>query len=315
MGLWDSIKKVFGAGESTPRKAPVQPPIKPGSRAPSQIPAARPPGQQITGQRPATSPLLRSEGAAAPVSRPVRAAASHISRMTETRLINTAFGPAQIIDDGETKRLRIRGVPEEFLAGIETEEFGREGVVPFLEATEIEGAYLFDAGKVEYEHTQATARESGELTRTKNAILLPVTASLPYFFLPPYHKVLIERITAYLQTQGEALSLPKTADLTSQVTDRLRQAAVIWKDEKTKFDMARFLSLIDNVQSQEQFPNLMQINLKGNIIYLLSIGRHIAGVFDLSPQFMHLNASKAVRLTYEGNDNTWLAPFGRKGGI
>lgn len=235
--------------------------------------------------------------------------------MTETRLINTAFGPAQIADDGETKMLRIRSVPEEFLVGIITEEFGHEGVIPFLEGNEIEGAYLFDAGKVEEEAKEARSRDTGEITGKKSALLLPVTASIPFFFLPADHKAVVNRIIVYCNTRGEIYSLPKTADLTSQTLDKLRRAAVTWKEEKTKFDLDRFVSLIESVKSQEQFPNLLQINLKGNIVYLLSIGRHIAGVFDLSPQFMHLNASKAVRLDYEGNANTWLAPFGKKGGL
>jgi hypothetical protein len=232
-------------------------------------------------------------------------------RLTETRLVASAFGPAQLADDGWSRKIRIKAVPEEFLVGTVTPEWGPEGVIPFTEGDVIVGAYLFDAEKVEIEETRRKGLEDGEVTEVKEALLLPVRATLPYFFLPEWHKATIAQIIAHLGAAGRRLVLPVTEDLTAEVLGKLRGASLVWKEETTAFDLDKFISLVERANAQKGFEDILKVTLKGDFMFLLSVGRHIADVFDLSPEFMRIDAAKAVRLKYGGNDNTWLAPFGK----
>ncbi|MBI5525074.1 MAG: hypothetical protein HY897_01990 [Deltaproteobacteria bacterium] len=289
MGVWDKLKSIFGGAPPAPKRP---------STAERRALQFKTP----------SAPL-----AAAPVSKPRRTAKPRMPGLTETRIVNTAFGYGQLVEDGHQTRLRIKTVPADFIGGVVVENNERVGLVPFLEGEVIEGAYLFDPAKIEIEQTHIMGVGGGPAHTEKKAFLLPVLASSPYFFLSPDHKKEIVRIIAFVKdTAGETIREPRMQDITVEVVEKMRVADVVWKEEGTKFVLPKFVDLIESVKFQEGYEYLMQITLKGNIVYLLSVGKHIASVFDLGPTFMNINAARAVRLAYDGNQNTWLAPFGKR---
>lgn len=277
MGWW---KKLFGGG---------------GEKSPEQPAAASPPPRRQTG--PIPFPPRRPSGV-----------------MTERHLTMTAFGPAQITDNGESRMLRIKEViPEEFLLGSGVEEAGYEGVIPYLEGDVIVGGYLFDPDKIEAEENRRIVKDAGEKETvvTVKAVLLPLHASIPYFFLNPRHKATVDRIIACLDASGRKLGLPRVEDRTVEVCEALAAAAVASEAGAAGLDLPAFAAGIKSVRSQRGYEEIFQIIQKDDTSYLLCVGRSIPEVLDMFPQLVYIRAHKATHITFKGVENSWLIPLGR----
>lgn len=211
-------------------------------------------------------------------------AAAQVSRVTEVRLVNTAYGPAKLQEGGSDKHFLImRRLPVEGF------------FVPYVDKGRIGGVYAIAPDRA--------MEVSPEVLR------YPILDVVPSFFLESSSR---EEVVSQLRAAGLELAFPAEVDLTTQVKGELLASEVTWRHaEAAAFDLATFVATVTSVKASDQFDKLYLISTDDGGRYAMAIDRLIETVIDLHPFFVRLYQPSAVRLRFRDSDNTWIARFGK----
>jgi len=207
--------------------------------------------------------------------------------LTEVRMVRTAFGFAKLAESRRQGALETRQLPD----GVR--------LVPYVEGEVICGVYAVD---------RARAQDMG-----KGRIRYPIVDTVPFFLLDERHR---SEVFDGMKVAGIALRPPEEQDLTSACAAELQRSQVTWRNQDAEdFDFAAFAASVHLVRASPDFPGVYLVKTADHERWVLSIGKLIEDVIDLHPHFIRLEQPKAVRLTYAGNVNVWLAPLLRSGTV
>ncbi|MFH1809807.1 MAG: hypothetical protein ABIJ09_13760 [Pseudomonadota bacterium] len=210
------------------------------------------------------------------------AMSAQLGKVTEVRIVNTAFGPAKLQEAAKDKRFMIMRKLDSAVT-----------MVPYVDRDMIGGAYC--------------VAQDRAMTMGPGVMRYPVLDVIPAIFLDLQSRTLI---TSQLQAAGLTLRFPEEVDLTVSVRDDLMRSTLVWCNPAASvFTLEGFVHNLLSVRASPQFERVYLIEMHDGARYIMALERSIESVIELHPYFQHLDQQAAVRLRYRDSDNTWLAPM------
>jgi hypothetical protein len=250
----------MNAGDDPPRKNPED------STSPAGTVHGATAGRRKTYKLAATAPAMSAQ----------------LGKVTEVRIVNTAFGPAKLQEATNDKRfLVMRALIE------------GAGLVPYIDRDMIGGAYCVALDRA--------------MTLGPGVMRYPVLDVVPAMFLDQASR---QRIAVMLQSAGLNLRFPEDVDLTVSVREDLARGALLWKNPAaTAFTLETFLDNLLSVRASPQFERVYLIEMADGARHVMAVERSLQSVVELHPYFERLDQQAAVRVRFRDSADTWIAPL------